>query len=72
MSTTIAPLKLGDVILYVPESTGPNTTVIKSPDKLKLILELDGVIIYPLGALGTRPEILWGTNPFIARGTKDN
>ena len=66
----IAPLKSGDVILYVPESAGPNTTVIKSPDKLKLILELDGVIMYPLGALGTRPEIVCGNNPLIARGTK--
>ena len=43
--------------------------VTKSPDEVMVIL-LGGVIVYPLGAAGTRPGIVCGFNLLTASGTE--
>ena len=44
--------------------------IITCPDRVRLILGLSGVIVYPLGTGGTSPKIVCGSNPFTARGTE--
>ena len=65
----IVPLKLEDVIVYLPESPVLSVIVTKSPDEVMVIL-LGGVIVYPLGAAGTRPGIVCGFNLLTASGTE--
>ena len=46
-----------------------NVIVTKSPDEVMVIL-FGGVIVYPLGAAGTRPGIVCGFNLLTASGTE--
>ena len=57
--------------MYVPLSSGPSSSVTRSPELLSLILGLSGETVYPLDTGGAKFGMLCGLEPLNDTEPKD-